>query len=263
VKELDVCVALILLSKLVPTAPIRSGDFERRAIEVVHNLTMEHHYDLAIKIATQWNLDKSPILVALATTYTKMVHDIRPASGDFQDYIRHNDISNLPVSNASTTEIALRLLESYLKRLEKPNDSTLHRDVAMEILAYEVALPQWLIDSYKIRNVAQLIHCYIRFGDWKEATELANKAMDAALGRCPDSEFDPTIRKVDVYEPNPIIPYTVIDMLQHQMELRYEIDGDPEKGVLLKSLADHISDYCTRVIETRRERHEFFGSLTV
>jgi nuclear pore complex protein Nup160 len=173
------------------------------------------------------------------------------------DYIRHNDTSVLPVTNSSITEIAFRLLESYLKKLEKPFDSTLHRDVTLEILANKIALPRWLVDSYKKINVAQLIHCYLRYGDWEEATDLVTRVIDAALGRVPASEFDPSIHKVDAFEPIPVIPYTVIDMLCHQMELRFEMDNDPEKERLLKVLNTHINDYCIRVIETRQEREAY------
>ena len=89
--------------------------------------------------------------------------------------------------------------------------------------------------SQKI-NVSQLIHCYIRYGDWEEATDLATRVIDAALGIVPASEFDPSIHKVDAFEPIPWIPYTVIDMLYHQMELRFELDNDPVKEKVRYSL---------------------------
>ncbi|CAG7728027.1 unnamed protein product [Allacma fusca] len=254
IKELQICIAFITMSNVVPPHPVRPTDFAKKASEAVDSLTSEHNYDAALKIAMQWKLSYSPVLIQLARVCSKLVCNINPTSGDPLDYIRHNDTSVLPVTNSSITEIAFRLLESYLKKLEKPFDSTLHRDVTLEILANKIALPRWLIDSYKKINVAQLIHCYLRYGDWEEATDLAVRVIDAALGRVPASEFDPSIHKVDTFEPIPVIPYTVIDMLCHQMELRFEMDNDPEKEKLLKILNTHIDDYCIRVIETRQER---------
>ena len=68
--------------------------------------------------------------------------------------------------------------------------------------------------------MSQLISCYVRYGDWEEATNIVLDVLDAALGRRDTKEFDPSIQTVTSYLAQPIIPYTVIEDLANQMFVR-------------------------------------------
>ncbi len=138
--------------------------------------------------------------------------------------------------------------------------------------------------------MSQLLSCYLRFGDWEEATTIALDVLDAALGRRNTSEFDPSIQTITSYLPMPIIPYTVIEDLANQMNVRIEEQPELEEvsthhyemfNVLksfyyplfrfqchfylyvlqfVNSLKARCDDFVIRVIETRQERQMFYNA---
>lgn len=55
----------------------------------------------------------------------------------------------------SATDEAWRLLSSYLERYPSQN-SLYHRCVINKLLAHGIPLPNWLINSYKVRTGRQL-----------------------------------------------------------------------------------------------------------
>jgi len=66
--------------------------------------------------------------------------------------ICYNDFwfSDLAISTPKLSEIALRLLQSYLKKLEKPGASDLHQEVTLQFLGADIEIPQWVLESYKV-----------------------------------------------------------------------------------------------------------------
>lgn len=62
--------------------------------------------------------------------------------------------------------------------------------------------------------------CYIRFGDWNEANDLAIQTIDATLGRRDTNEFDQTVNKITPFLTDPLLPYTAIDVLANQLHAK-------------------------------------------
>lgn len=57
-------------------------------------------------------------------------------------------------------DVAFIILQKYISKLEKPGETTLHVEVAMELLAHEITLPLWLQESFKVCYKLMLISKY-------------------------------------------------------------------------------------------------------
>jgi hypothetical protein len=184
-------------------------------------------------------------------------YDILPRDGDPAEYTKYLDVSELPTTGTNVIELTFMLLQNFIKKLEKPRETYIHQDVALEFLSYSLNLPRWLVDSYKQRDSAQLLNCYLRYGEWEEATAFAADIIDAALGRRNANDFDPSIQTVTAYVADPVIPYTAIDELAAELQARGTNDTKCQQ--LYRSLKDRCDDFVIRVNETRQERLEMFS----
>jgi len=257
-RECELCNCLLLLEDKLASDPIRFNDGKRRAVETVEYLALAYRFDDAIKLARMWDISVVPVIRGFATVCVNLNYDIAPTDGDPAEYVRFLDVSELPNSGTSVVEMALMILQNYVKKYEKPKETYVHQEVALEFLSYNINLPRWLLDSYKKRDAAQLLNCYLRYGELEEATTLAVDIVDATLGRRDAKEFDPSIETVTPHLADPILPYTMIDLLAADLTAKKE--KEPRCEELLNTLKRRCDDYVIRVNETRRERLLMFSA---
>lgn len=168
-KELAV---LSMLSKMGDCKrPVKPTDFVRRASKTVDELALSHRYDDALKLASIWDIDASPVISYFTDVCCNLVYNIMPEDGDPGLYILWNDVTGegdrrskfafvvlplllylaeLPTTETGYAEIAFRLLQNYLNKHEKDKESTLHQVATLKLLAADIELPQWLLASYKV-----------------------------------------------------------------------------------------------------------------
>lgn len=256
-KELVLCSALIKLADYTTPNPVKCTDFESRVGQTIDVLVHHHYYDDAIQLARAWSKPVDSIIMAYTTTCVYLQKSILPQSGDPFDYIRHVDMSDLPNGNSDVLELALRILQNYLVICSVERDSTLFEKVTLKLLSYEIQLPQWLIDEYKRRNIAEFLRCYMRYGLWEDAADLVLKMIDAILGRRPQEEFDPSIQKISAYDPvEPVLPFTDVNILANELQVRSRTSRSI--SLLHQTLTDRVALFCERVLECTVERKSLY-----
>lgn len=64
--------------------------------------------------------------------------------------MRNISLADLPSSNAPVVDIAFGILQTYLRKHEKTGETTLHEEVAMELLTHDINFPTWFEESFKV-----------------------------------------------------------------------------------------------------------------
>ncbi len=118
--------------------------------ETVALLISANLYEDAVHISRTFELDYRPILEGTASRCVWLSRSAGGAERDAAwDWLAENCPSGADIRSGSAVEAAWKLLKSLLDRLETPRQSTLHKAVAVRLLAQGANLPAWLITSYK------------------------------------------------------------------------------------------------------------------
>lgn len=68
------------------------------------------------------------------------------------DWLIENDLQDLPINRENLCEVVWQLLQDYLKKYEKENQTILHHVICKKIIQMRMYLPYWLLASYKVNK---------------------------------------------------------------------------------------------------------------
>ena len=136
----------------------------------------------------------------------------------------------------------------YLERYPSQN-SLYHRCVINKLLAHGIPLPNWLINSYKTVDAAQLLRLYLNYDLLEEAVDLVSEYVDAVLGK--GHQYFGIEFPLSATAPMVWLPYTAIDQLLQALR---ESSANPSNVLLYQKLHDKMEDYHQKVSVATRDR---------
>lgn len=104
------------------------------------------------------------------------------------EWLQENDLADLP-HKSSAADMAWALLKKLIEENENGAFTTVRKVVVNKILSMGGGVPQWLLNSYKANNSAELLRLYVQHGRLLEAAEYAKELINAMLG-CGSDYFD-------------------------------------------------------------------------
>ncbi|XP_077865765.1 nuclear pore complex protein Nup160-like [Saccoglossus kowalevskii] len=217
------------------TGPSLSAD------ETVSLLVQAGLFDTAISICGTFHLSYNNVFDALSSKCIR----ISPISSDSDawNWLSANDTSHLhATTEIRARELAWRLLESYLEKLDSSGKDGYHKVVVNKLLSLGVPLPAWIVHSYKRVNAAELLRLYINYDLLEEATYLSVEYIDAVLGK--GKEYFGLRTGLQAASTSVWLPYTAMDQLLNALR---ESETDSHFQNLYHKLNDKLKAYINTV----------------
>lgn len=209
--------------------------------ELVAVLSQVGMYQAAIKLCRAHNLPYQPVLESLASACVRLTN-MESSNRDpttAWEWLSENDLRGLGIDESNPVKLAWRMLEVTLMACEKDMQTILHRAVSNRLLALGVFLPNWLVTSYKERNLSELLRLLLRTGRLMEAGALAVECLVAGRD------------KLSPYVNPTCLPIRTIELLC--LELKKVTDSDEEYKKLFEEVTTAYSVYLTDAMkETAR-----------
>jgi len=98
------------------------------------------------------------------------------------DWLGLNESVTTTTRENSIADQAWSLLHSHLQHHDSAQKYQLQECVARKLLSMGAQLPQWMVDTYKVTNPAELLRLYLTFDLLESATLLALEYIDAVMG---------------------------------------------------------------------------------
>ncbi|XP_062972887.1 nuclear pore complex protein Nup160 [Elgaria multicarinata webbii] len=216
--------------------------------ELVTLLVQAGLFDTAISLCQTYNLSLRPVFEALTFKCIKLQFGGEAALTEAWDWLAANQFSSvITTKKTSATDEAWRLLSSYLDRYTFQN-SPYHRCVINKLLSHGVPLPNWLINSYKKVDAAELLRLYLNYDLLEEAVDLVLEYVDALLGKGHDYfgiEFPLSATTPIVW-----LPYSAIDQL---LQALGESTTNYHNTVLYQKVHDKLEFYQNQVNKATRD----------
>ncbi|XP_039392857.1 nuclear pore complex protein Nup160 isoform X2 [Mauremys reevesii] len=216
--------------------------------EMVTLLVQAGLFDTAISLCQTFKLPLTPVFEGLAFKCIKLQFGGEAAQAEAWDWLAANQLSSvITTKESSATDEAWRLLASYLDRYKSQNH-LYHHCVINKLLSHGVPLPNWLINSYKKVDAAELLRLYLNYALLEEAVDLVLEYVDALLGKghehfgieCPLSAIAPMVW----------LPYSAIDQL---LQALGENTTNHHSFVLYQKVQDKLEDYQQKVDTATRD----------
>ncbi|XP_067927960.1 nuclear pore complex protein Nup160-like isoform X2 [Watersipora subatra] len=221
--------------------------------EVAGHLCTTGMYDEAIQVCSVYKLSLSPVFESLAFRCLRMSKEQNSdrSQEDVEEANLWLTFSQLPAEGiySSACDQAWRILRHHLEKHELVS-TRYHRAVANKLLANDAALPEWLIASYKRRNVAELLRVYTQRDMIEEAVHISAEYLDALTGHTFESfglegPLTGTMMPASV-----CAPYTSIDFLINMLAGYL---NDPYYEKLHKKLTKAVNHYMHELEEKSRD----------
>uniref|UniRef100_A0A8C3PTL4 Nucleoporin 160 n=1 Tax=Calidris pygmaea TaxID=425635 RepID=A0A8C3PTL4_9CHAR len=217
--------------------------------ETVALLVRAGLFDTAVTLCQTFKLPLTPIFEGLTFKCIKLQLGGEAAQAEAWDWLAANQLSALVTTKeSSATDEAWRLLSSYLERHPSQN-SLYHRCVINKLLAHGIPLPNWLINSYKKVDAAELLRLYLNYDLLEAAVDLVLEYVDAVLGK--GHQYFGIEFPLSATAPMVWLPYTAIDQLLQALR---ESTTNHHNVVLYQKLHEKMEDYQQKVSVATRDR---------
>jgi len=165
---------------------------------VVSLLIMKHKYTEVLRLCKMWNLAVHHPLRALVKTCLTLTD---PEECDKAwIWLADNEVTGNGVDSG---KIAWHFLETMVNKYEENGKTFVHYHVADELLTHKAFLPNWLVKTFKERNVSELLQLYLSYGELINCAdlvfELIEKEMSSGVRGIRINAFGETI-PVDIIE---------------------------------------------------------------
>ncbi|KAG3285305.1 hypothetical protein H1C71_008902 [Ictidomys tridecemlineatus] len=244
-------------------SPKRNHDGEctaaptNRQIEILELEDLEKECSLARIRLTLAQHDPSAVAVAGSSSAEEMVALLVQA-GLFDTAISLCQTFKLPLTPvfeglafkyviSSATDEAWRLLSTYLDRYKVQNN-LYHHCVINKLLSHGVPLPNWLINSYKKVDAAELLRLYLNYDLLEEAVDLVSEYVDAVLGK--GHQYFGIEFPLSATAPMVWLPYSSIDQL---LQALGENSANSHNIALSQKILDKLEDYQQKVDKATRD----------
>ncbi|XP_020647772.3 nuclear pore complex protein Nup160 isoform X1 [Pogona vitticeps] len=216
--------------------------------ELVTLLVQAGLFDTAISLCQTYNLSLRPVFEGLTFKCIKLQFGGEAALTEAWDWLAANQFpSVITTKETSATDEAWRLLSYYLDKYKCQN-SPYHRCVINKLLSHGVPLPNWLINSYKKVDAAELLRLYLNYDLLEEAVDLVLEYVDALLGKGHDYfgiEFPLSATTPIVW-----LPYSAIDQL---LQALGENASNHHNLMLYQKVHDKLELYQDQVDKATRD----------
>ncbi|XP_053883898.1 nuclear pore complex protein Nup160 isoform X2 [Malaclemys terrapin pileata] len=216
--------------------------------EMVTLLVQAGLFDTAVSLCQTFKLRLTPVFEGLAFKCIKLQFGGEAAQAEAWDWLAANQLSSvITTKESSATDEAWRLLSSYLDRYKSQNH-LYHHCVINKLLSHGVPLPNWLINSYKKVDAAELLRLYLNYALLEEAVDLVLEYVDALLGK--GHEHFGIERPLSAIAPMVWLPYSAIDQL---LQALGENTTNHHSFVLYQKVQDKLEDYQQKVDTATRD----------
>uniref|UniRef100_A0A8C8SMP3 Nucleoporin 160 n=1 Tax=Pelusios castaneus TaxID=367368 RepID=A0A8C8SMP3_9SAUR len=216
--------------------------------EMVALLVQAGLFDTAVSLCQTFKLPLTPVFEGLAFKCIKLQYGGEAAQAEAWDWLATNQLcSVITTKESSATDEAWRLLSSYLDRYKSQNH-LYHHCVINKLLSHGVPLPNWLINSYKKVDVAELLRLYLNYALLEEAADLVLEYVDALLGK--GNEHFGIERPLSSIAPVVWLPYSAIDQL---LQALGENMTNHHSIVLYQKVHDKLEEYQQKVDMATRD----------
>ncbi|XP_008169917.2 nuclear pore complex protein Nup160 isoform X1 [Chrysemys picta bellii] len=216
--------------------------------EMVTLLVQAGLFDTAVSLCQTFKLPLTPVFEGLAFKCIKLQFGGEAAQAEAWDWLAANQLSSvITTKESSATDEAWRLLSSYLDRYKSQNH-LYHHCVINKLLSHGVPLPNWLINSYKKVDAAELLRLYLNYALLEEAVDLVLEYVDALLGK--GHEHFGIERPLSAIAPMVWLPYSAIDQL---LQALGENTTNHHSFVLYQKVQDKLEDYQQKVDMATRD----------
>ncbi|KAF4009453.1 hypothetical protein G4228_000119 [Cervus hanglu yarkandensis] len=239
-------------------SPKRNHDGEctaappNRQIEILELEGLEKECSLARTRLTLAQHDPAAVAVAGSSSAEEMV-TLLVQAGLFDTAISLCQTFKLPLTPVfeglafNATDEAWRLLSTYLERYKVQNN-LYHHCVINKLLSHGVPLPNWLINSYKKVDAAELLRLYLNYDLLEEAVELVSEYVDAVLGK--GHQYFGIEFPLSATAPMVWLPYSAIDQL---LQALGENTANSHNIALSQKILDKLEDYQQKVDKATRD----------
>ncbi|XP_045147051.1 nuclear pore complex protein Nup160, partial [Echinops telfairi] len=218
------------------------------AEEMVALLVQAGLFDTAISLCQTFKLPLSPVFEGLAFRCIKLQFGGEAAQAEAWAWLAANQLSSvITTKESSATDEAWRLLSTYLDRYQVQNN-LYHHCVINKLLSHGVPLPNWLINSYKKVDAAELLRLYLNYDLLEEAVDLVSEYVDAVLGK--GHQYFGIEFPLSATAPMVWLPYSAIDQLLHTLG---ENSANNHNIALSQKVLDKLEDYQQKVDKATRD----------
>ncbi|XP_063800728.1 nuclear pore complex protein Nup160 isoform X2 [Pseudophryne corroboree] len=212
------------------------------AEEMVSLLVQAGLFDTAILLCQTFKLSLTPVFEGLAYKCIKLQSGGEAAQAEAWHWLATNQLSTVVIAKEScATDEAWRLMTSYLEKYKTQN-SLYHRCIIDKLLSHGVPLPNWLINSYKAVDAAELLRLYLKYDLLEEAAELVLEYVDAILGK--GHQYFGIELPLSAVSPLVWLPYSAIDHLLQALE---ENNNSQHNRDLLEKLKAKLDEYFSKL----------------
>lgn len=205
-------------------------------------------FDTAISLCQTFKLPLTPVFEGLAFKCIKLQFGGEAAQGEAWAWLAANQLSSvITTKESSATDEAWRLLSTYLERYKVQNN-LYHHCVINKLLSHGVPLPNWLINSYKKVDAAELLRLYLNYDLLEEAVDLVSEYVDAVLGK--GHQYFGIEFPLSATAPMVWLPYSSIDQL---LQALGENSANSHNIILSQKILDKLEDYQQKVDKATRD----------
>ncbi|KAG8519590.1 LOW QUALITY PROTEIN: Nuclear pore complex protein Nup160, partial [Galemys pyrenaicus] len=245
-KECSLARIRLTLAQHDPSAVAVAGSSS--AEEMVTLLVQAGLFDTAISLCQTFKLPLTPVFEGLAFKCIKLQFGGETAQAEAWAWLAANQLSSvITTKESSATDEAWRLLSTYLERYKVQNN-LYHHCVINKLLSHGVPLPNWLINSYKKVDAAELLRLYLNYDLLEEAVDLVSEYVDAVLGK--GHQYFGIEFPLSATAPMVWLPYSSIDQLLHALG---ENSANSHNIALSQKILDKLEDYQQKVDKATRD----------
>ncbi|XP_036116122.1 nuclear pore complex protein Nup160 [Molossus molossus] len=245
-KECSLARVRLALAQHEPSAVAVAGSSS--AEEMVTLLVQAGLFDTAISLCQTFKLPLTPVFEGLAFKCIKLQFGGEAAQAEAWAWLAANQLSSvITTKESSATDEAWRLLSTYLERYKVQNN-LYHHCVIKKLLSHGVPLPNWLINSYKKVDAAELLRLYLNYDLLEEAVELVSEYVDAVLGK--GHQYFGIEFPLSATAPMVWLPYSSIDQL---LQVLGENSANSHNIALSQKILDKLEDYQQKVDKATRD----------
>ncbi|XP_074660540.1 nuclear pore complex protein Nup160-like [Tubulanus polymorphus] len=219
------------------TGPTPSAD------EMTGLLVTAGLFDQAVKLCQKFDMKLDVVFEGLTSWCVWLAQGAKQLTSHTADiFTTHSDISDLHTTKElSASDQCWQILQKYLENYEEQSSTRYHRCVVNKLLLQAFALPSWLINSYKLRDMSQLLRLLLDYDLLDESITLVTEYIDAILGKGKEyfglnSYLHGSGPPCSVW-----LPYTSIDQLYHTLEESAHRNDHIAK--LYEKLNDKLTEY--------------------
>ncbi|XP_040836190.1 nuclear pore complex protein Nup160 [Ochotona curzoniae] len=245
-KECSLARIRLTLAQHDPSAVAIAGSSS--AEEMVTLLVQAGLFDTAISLCQTFKLPLTPVFEGLAFKCIKLQFGGEAAQAEAWAWLAANQLSSvITTKESSATDEAWQLLSNYLEKYKVQNN-LYHHCVINKLLSHGVPLPNWLINSYKKVDAAELLRLYLNYDLLEEAVDLVSEYVDAVLGK--GHQYFGIEFPLSATAPMVWLPYSSIDQL---LQALGENSANSHNMALSQKILDKLEDYQQKVDKATRD----------